>query len=310
MADIFLSYTERDRDTVRRLADMLQAVGWSVWWDRRIPAGQTWRSVLDRELQSMHCMVVLWSSRSVKSDWVCEEAAEARQLGRLVPVLIEQVRPPAGFREVQAADLVVWDGARDFPGLQQLISDIEQMIGKPGAAPREMSQPQSAMPTDAAADRPIASGRHHRVPVDMPIHPPIPPSPRRHLLAWGAAAGVLLIAGAAYLGTVWRDPAPVIPQPNVAPTPAPSPVVNAPVVPPHESKDKPPSAATHPVVEQPLPNPPIAKRPDVPPRPIIKPIARLPASSNPRCAALTERLALGETLSHDSQVFLNQECRK
>ena len=75
MADIFLSYTEQDRDAVRRLAETLQSVGWSVWWDRRIPAGMTWRSVLERELQQMRCMVVLWSRHSVQSDWVCEEAA-------------------------------------------------------------------------------------------------------------------------------------------------------------------------------------------------------------------------------------------
>ena len=98
MADIFLSYNEKDRDAVRRLAEALQSTGWSVWWDRRIPAGLTWRGVLERELQHMRCMVVLWSQHSVASDWVCEEAAEGRQLGRLVPVLLEHVRPPAGFR--------------------------------------------------------------------------------------------------------------------------------------------------------------------------------------------------------------------
>ncbi len=134
MADIFLSYNEKDRDAVRRLAETLQATGWSVWWDRRIPAGLTWRGVLERELKQMRCMVVLWSKHSIASDWVCEEAAEGRQLGRLVPVLLERVRPPPGFREIQAADLVDWDGTRDFLGLRRLLEDIERLLGKPGAA--------------------------------------------------------------------------------------------------------------------------------------------------------------------------------
>ncbi|QKV57261.1 MAG: toll/interleukin-1 receptor domain-containing protein [Dechloromonas sp.] len=47
MTDIFLSYNEKDREAARRLASTLEAVGWSVWWDRRIPAGETWRSVLE-----------------------------------------------------------------------------------------------------------------------------------------------------------------------------------------------------------------------------------------------------------------------
>ena len=39
-----------------------------------------------------------------------EEADDA--LGRvvLIPVLIEDVRPPIGFRSIQAAHLVNWDG--------------------------------------------------------------------------------------------------------------------------------------------------------------------------------------------------------
>lgn len=303
MADIFLSYNEQDRDTVSRLAQTLQAVGWTVWWDRRIPAGQTWRSVLERELQSMHCMVVLWSSRSVKSDWVCEEAAEARQLGRLVPVLIEPVRPPAGFREVQAAHLIAWDGARDFPGLQQLISDIEQMIGKPGVAPRET-------PPSPVHDKPASASITDASPYSRPVlH-------SSKLLPWGAAASVLVIATGAYWVTARRDTPPVIseshppkaappsvntePSPQVVTVPSPVPI---PAAPPAESTQKP-------APEQPKANSSIAKGPDQPPNAVFKPIARQPPAVNPRCAALTERLALGETLSSESQSFFQHECRK
>jgi hypothetical protein len=41
-------------------------------------------------------MVVLWSSHSVESDWVKEEAEEARALKKLVPVLIEPMNAPVG----------------------------------------------------------------------------------------------------------------------------------------------------------------------------------------------------------------------
>jgi hypothetical protein len=46
----------------------------------------------------------------MESRWVHEEADDA--LGRvvLIPVLIEDVRPPIGFRSIQAAHLVNWDG--------------------------------------------------------------------------------------------------------------------------------------------------------------------------------------------------------
>ena len=70
MADIFLSYTEKDRDIARRVAAMLGSAGWTVWWDRRIPAGESWRSVLEQALQNMRCMIVLWSAHSIESEWM------------------------------------------------------------------------------------------------------------------------------------------------------------------------------------------------------------------------------------------------
>jgi hypothetical protein len=78
MVDIFLSYAKEDRDVARRIATLLGNAGWVVWWDRRIPAGRTWRSVLEEALQEMRCMVVLWSAHSIESDWVRDEADEAR----------------------------------------------------------------------------------------------------------------------------------------------------------------------------------------------------------------------------------------
>ncbi|MGZ9220152.1 MAG: toll/interleukin-1 receptor domain-containing protein, partial [Candidatus Binatia bacterium] len=107
MADIFISYANEDRETAGHLARALESAGMSVWWDRRIPAGRTWRAVLEEALQGMRCLIVLWSQNSLKSPWVLEEAEEARRLEKLLfPVLIETVAPPVGFRAIQAANLI------------------------------------------------------------------------------------------------------------------------------------------------------------------------------------------------------------
>ena len=133
MADIFLSYAKEDREIARKLAALLEKSGWTVWWDRRIPAGRTWHDVLEDALREMRCMVVLWSSHSIDSDWVKEEAEEARALKKLLPVLIEPVTAPVGFRAIQAADLTDWDGVNESLGSRQLIVDLESLIGKPVA---------------------------------------------------------------------------------------------------------------------------------------------------------------------------------
>ena len=143
MVDIFLSYAKEDREVARRIAALLGNAGWVVWWDRRIPAGRTWRSVLEEALRDMRCMVVLWSAHSIESDWVRDEADEARARKKLVPVLIEAVTPPVGFRNIQAADLSGWDGSSKAPGIQRLLGDLESMIGKPARkAPRPIREAQ------------------------------------------------------------------------------------------------------------------------------------------------------------------------
>jgi TIR domain len=128
MADIFLSYGEADRETAGRIARLLEGQGWSVWWDRKIPGGQTWREVIQSALQDMRCMVVLWSRSSVDSFWVNEEAEEGRTRKQLMPVLIERVVPPIGFRSVQTIDLVDWDGSPEASGVQRLIGDVAALL--------------------------------------------------------------------------------------------------------------------------------------------------------------------------------------
>ena len=53
-------------------------------------------------------MIVAWSNYSITSGWVKEEANDAKERGVLVPVFLESVKAPLGFRGIQAADLTDW----------------------------------------------------------------------------------------------------------------------------------------------------------------------------------------------------------
>jgi hypothetical protein len=46
MRDVFISYAKPDRDRAAELATALEAHGWSVWWDRKIPPGRTFDDVI------------------------------------------------------------------------------------------------------------------------------------------------------------------------------------------------------------------------------------------------------------------------
>jgi adenylate cyclase len=83
MADIFLSYKRTDRDRVAPIVALLEARGWTVWWDTRIDAGEQWDEVIEREVDAASCVVAIWSVRSVGSRWVRTEAGEGLERGIL-----------------------------------------------------------------------------------------------------------------------------------------------------------------------------------------------------------------------------------
>lgn len=129
MADIFISYASEDRPRVKPLADALGRQGWSVWWDRTIPAGRTFSEVIDEELRAARSVVVVWTRTSVDKKWVLEEAEDGRERHILIPVLMDKVKPPRGFRRIHAADLIEWDGQESSPDIQKLITDLRAILG-------------------------------------------------------------------------------------------------------------------------------------------------------------------------------------
>jgi hypothetical protein len=97
VSDIFISYAREDLGRAKQLAEALQAQGWSVFWDRDIPVGKSWREVITKASHEARCVIVAWSRASIASVWVREEAEEGREREILVPVFFDEVRPPIGF---------------------------------------------------------------------------------------------------------------------------------------------------------------------------------------------------------------------
>jgi adenylate cyclase len=126
---IFLSYARDDVAVAKKLAAAIENAGHSVWWDHEIQGGSRFASVIDRELKAADTIVVIWTKSSVESAWVQDEAAEGRDSGRLVPVLIGADKPPLGFRQFQSIDFNNWDGDDGQPALSALMEAIRQNGG-------------------------------------------------------------------------------------------------------------------------------------------------------------------------------------
>lgn len=124
MAKAFLSYDREDGDKARAMAAALEQAGHEVWWDRHIIGGAEYSEEIEQALDRADAVVVLWSTDSVKSAWVRDEAAAGRDSARLVPVLLDGVKPPMGFRQYQTIDLSDWNHRRRSKHLDDLIAAI------------------------------------------------------------------------------------------------------------------------------------------------------------------------------------------
>lgn len=130
MATIFISYSSDDKTIVKQLASLLESRGWTVWWDRQIPIGQNYDTVIEEELNKADCVLVIWTKRSIASQWVRNEASDALSKKKLIPIILEQVTPPLAFRLIESAMLIDWNGQTNHPELELLYHSIQTRLGE------------------------------------------------------------------------------------------------------------------------------------------------------------------------------------
>lgn len=201
MADVFLSYAREDSGRAQQIAEGLQAEGLAVFWDTEIPPGTTWADYIEEKLAQCKALIVLWSERSTKSQWVREEARMGRDKGVLIPVMIDASQPPFGFGEVQAANLANWTGDRQDVNWRRFADAVTRLSN---AAPRPAPAPQAdPAPQAQSAPQPL-----HHAPQPQPAAAPsawstqAPPAqgernavPQWMLIAGAAVATLIVIAG-------------------------------------------------------------------------------------------------------------------
>jgi formylglycine-generating enzyme required for sulfatase activity len=127
--DIFVSYAREDEAWVRSLAAEIAQGGRTVFWDRRIPIGQTWHSYIGTAVKASRCVVVVWSTQSVISEWVLAEADQGKRRGVLMPVFKDPVEPPMGFGHIQAADLTSWRHGKSSEEFGRFLEDLARVLG-------------------------------------------------------------------------------------------------------------------------------------------------------------------------------------
>lgn len=135
---LFLSYAHADEARARRLKGALEEAGYNVWWDALIEGGTAYAKTINHALETADVIIVMWSAASVESDWVRDEAALGRDRHRLVPLSLDRVKPPLGFRQYQFINFRRWRGRRDGPEFVALERAIATAAGQ--AAPERAAR--------------------------------------------------------------------------------------------------------------------------------------------------------------------------
>jgi TolB-like protein len=130
MTDVFLSYSREDQATARHFAEGLQREGLSVWWDQTLRTGENYDRVTESALREAKAVIVLWSKRSVDSQWVRAEATTADRRGTLLPVMIEPCERPIMFELKHTAELTHWKGDAADPAWRAFVADLHRSTGK------------------------------------------------------------------------------------------------------------------------------------------------------------------------------------
>lgn len=140
MPDVFISYSRKDRPLAEAIAEQLTRLGLDVWWDRDLLAGEDYRKKTAGIISKVAVAIVIWSRRSVDSEWVVGEASAARERKILLPVNADGITPPLDFRSFNTIDMSSWVPGDPLPAM--LLKAIgektnRQLSLEPQSAPQE-----------------------------------------------------------------------------------------------------------------------------------------------------------------------------
>jgi hypothetical protein len=114
MAKVMVSYSRHSEATARALAEDIQALGHTVWWDQELTGGQVWWDRILSTIRDCDVLVVVLDPDSLRSSACNREFQYAADLGKpVLPVLASDevsmnLLPPA-LSQVQYVDYRVRD---------------------------------------------------------------------------------------------------------------------------------------------------------------------------------------------------------
>ncbi len=118
MADVFISYAQREPEPTVAVADALTKRGFRPWYDVNLLPGAFFGKVIDDAIDRAQAVVTIWSAPALVSQWVPAESARALRQNKLICVRTKDVDPaqlPTPFHQMHVP---LWE---DIDGLFQAL---------------------------------------------------------------------------------------------------------------------------------------------------------------------------------------------
>jgi hypothetical protein len=134
---IFISYAHVDVAVVRRLSAALTRLGFGVWWDRELRAGEDFSLEIEAALAAAAAVIVVWSEAAVRSRFVRDEAERGIAAAKLISTRLEGFDPtrlPIGFGQLQT--IAVTDLGRIRAALDRFDTHLPRQGRATTALPR------------------------------------------------------------------------------------------------------------------------------------------------------------------------------
>lgn len=124
MQKIFISYSRKDIDFVRRLAGDLEKAGYDVWWDiSDLRGGDDWVREIPTAIEASDFFIVVLTPNAAVSEWVSKEYTQALNLRKkIIPIMLRPSRVPFALNTINYVDFTADDYA---VSLRQLLDALE-----------------------------------------------------------------------------------------------------------------------------------------------------------------------------------------
>ena len=119
MQKVFISYSRKDMEFVRKLAGDLETAGYDVWWDiTDLRGGDDWVRSLPAAIEASQFFIIVLTPNSTESEWVQKEYTQALTLRKkIIPLMFEACNVPFALNTINYVNFLSAEYADNFKNL-------------------------------------------------------------------------------------------------------------------------------------------------------------------------------------------------